>query len=105
MSLLAATIGAGIAFTVARYLARHWVARKTSGRLKQLLDGVEAMGVATEVGMEAIRFSLGHDRRRCRSDGLGAEWCAGPNCSGGWLMTVQRINIVELNLRIHRHDK
>jgi uncharacterized membrane protein YdjX (TVP38/TMEM64 family)/rhodanese-related sulfurtransferase len=44
LNLLAATIGASAAFIVARYVASDWVARKASGWLKQLIDGVEAEG-------------------------------------------------------------
>jgi uncharacterized membrane protein YdjX (TVP38/TMEM64 family)/rhodanese-related sulfurtransferase len=44
LNLVAATIGAGIAFLVARYVAGDWVARRTGGRLKRLIDGVEAEG-------------------------------------------------------------
>jgi uncharacterized membrane protein YdjX (TVP38/TMEM64 family) len=43
-SLTGATLGATLAFLVARYLASDWVARKTGGRLKQLLEGVEKEG-------------------------------------------------------------
>ncbi len=43
-NLSAATVGATLAFFVARYLAADWVARKSGGRLKQLVDGVEAEG-------------------------------------------------------------
>tara|TARA_R110002072_G_scaffold38605_2_gene111719 strand:- start:9319 stop:10266 length:948 start_codon:yes stop_codon:yes gene_type:complete len=39
-----ATIGATIAFLVARYLASDWVAEKSGPRLKQLLAGVEDEG-------------------------------------------------------------
>jgi len=39
-----ATIGATLAFLVARYLAAHWVEERTGGRLKQLKQGVEAEG-------------------------------------------------------------
>ncbi|TRZ58063.1 MAG: sulfurtransferase [Rhodocyclaceae bacterium] len=41
-SLTGATLGATLAFLVARYLASDWVARKAGGRLKQLIKGVEA---------------------------------------------------------------
>lgn len=41
-SLTGATLGATLAFLVARYLASDWVARKAGGRLKQLINGVEA---------------------------------------------------------------
>lgn len=43
-NLTGATIGATLAFLVARYLAQGWVTRKAGGKLKQLLDGVEAEG-------------------------------------------------------------
>ncbi len=44
LNLLGATIGASVAFLVARYLASDWVARKAAGRLKRLVTGVEAEG-------------------------------------------------------------
>jgi len=43
-NLTAATIGAMLSFLVARYLASDWVEKKTGGRLKQLLSGVENEG-------------------------------------------------------------
>src|SRR3990167_4678403 len=43
-SLTGATLGATLAFLVARYLASDWVARKAGGRLKQLIEGVEMEG-------------------------------------------------------------
>lgn len=43
-SLAGATLGAVLAFLVARHLAGDWVARKTGGRLRQLIEGVEAEG-------------------------------------------------------------
>lgn len=44
LNLLGATIGASMAFLVARYLAGDWVARKAAGRLKRLISGVESEG-------------------------------------------------------------
>jgi uncharacterized membrane protein YdjX (TVP38/TMEM64 family)/rhodanese-related sulfurtransferase len=44
VNLTGATLGATLAFLVARYLAADWVARKAAGRLKQLIEGVEAEG-------------------------------------------------------------
>jgi uncharacterized membrane protein YdjX (TVP38/TMEM64 family)/rhodanese-related sulfurtransferase len=44
-SLLGATIGASLAFVIARYLAGDWVRDKISGRLETIVDGVEKEGV------------------------------------------------------------
>jgi uncharacterized membrane protein YdjX (TVP38/TMEM64 family)/rhodanese-related sulfurtransferase len=43
-TLIAATIGATLAFLAARYIAGDWAAAKAGGRLKQLVEGVEAEG-------------------------------------------------------------
>jgi uncharacterized membrane protein YdjX (TVP38/TMEM64 family)/rhodanese-related sulfurtransferase len=43
-SLTGATLGAMLAFLVARYLASGWVARRTGGRLAEFIKGVEAEG-------------------------------------------------------------
>ncbi|MGC2517875.1 MAG: VTT domain-containing protein [Burkholderiales bacterium] len=43
-SLTGATLGATLAFLVARHLAADWAARRAGGRLKQLIEGVEAEG-------------------------------------------------------------
>ena len=44
LNLLGAIIGASLAFLIARYLAGDWVARKSGGHLKRLVDGVEKEG-------------------------------------------------------------
>lgn len=44
LNLVGATIGASIAFLIARYLAGDWVAARSGGRLKRLIEGVEAEG-------------------------------------------------------------
>lgn len=41
-SLTGATLGAALAFLIARYLASGWVARRTGGRLTEFVEGVEA---------------------------------------------------------------
>ena len=43
-NLIGATIGATLAFLIARNLASDWVERKTGGRLKRLQEGVEQQG-------------------------------------------------------------
>jgi uncharacterized membrane protein YdjX (TVP38/TMEM64 family) len=43
-NLTGATIGAAIAFMVARYLASDWVEKKAAGRLQQLKQGIEKEG-------------------------------------------------------------
>ena len=43
-NLTGATLGATLAFLIARYLASDWVAAKTGGRVKQLISGVEGEG-------------------------------------------------------------
>ena len=43
-NLTGATLGASLAFLIARYFAADWVEEKTAGRLKQLKQGVEKEG-------------------------------------------------------------
>jgi len=43
-NLTGATLGATLAFVIARYLAADWVERKSAGRIKQLKKGVEDEG-------------------------------------------------------------
>ena len=43
-TLTGATLGASVAFLAARFVASDWVAARAGGRLKTLLDGVEAEG-------------------------------------------------------------
>ncbi len=43
-SLTGATVGAAVAFLIARYLASDWVHRKAGGWTKQLIEGVEQEG-------------------------------------------------------------
>lgn len=44
INLTGATLGATLAFLIARYVAADWVSRIARGRLKQLINGVEAEG-------------------------------------------------------------
>ena len=43
-NLTGATLGSVIAFLISRYLASDWIAAKTGGRAKQLINGVEGEG-------------------------------------------------------------
>ncbi len=43
-NLVGATLGATLAFLIARYLAHDWVAAKAGDRVKRLMAGVEAEG-------------------------------------------------------------
>lgn len=43
-NLVGATLGATLAFLAARYVLADWVARRSGGRLKTLIEGVEAEG-------------------------------------------------------------
>jgi len=43
-NLTGATLGATLAFLIARYLASDWIAKKAGGRVKQLINGVEGEG-------------------------------------------------------------
>lgn len=44
LNLAGATVGASLSFLIARYLAGQWVSNKVGGRLKKLVDGVDAEG-------------------------------------------------------------
>jgi len=43
-NLTGASIGAAVAFLISRYLVSDWITQRAGGRLKQLIDGVEAEG-------------------------------------------------------------
>ncbi len=60
-NLTGATVGGTVAFLIARYLASDLVSRKTGGRLRQLVEGVEAEGwrfVAFVRLMPLVPFNL-----------------------------------------------
>ncbi len=44
LNLSGATLGAGLSFVIARYLAGDWVAQRSGSGLKRLMKGVEADG-------------------------------------------------------------
>ena len=43
-SLTGATLGASLAFLVARYVASDWVAQRTNARLQPLMQGIQSEG-------------------------------------------------------------
>ena len=69
-SLTGATLGATLAFLVARYLASDWVARRTGGRLGEFINGVEAEGwrfvafvrLVPLLPFNALNYALGLSR-------------------------------------------
>jgi uncharacterized membrane protein YdjX (TVP38/TMEM64 family)/rhodanese-related sulfurtransferase len=44
LNVVGGTMGAILAFLIARYAASDWVARRTGGKLKELIEGVESEG-------------------------------------------------------------
>ncbi len=44
INLSGATIGASLAFLVSRYVASDWVEQRAAGKMRKILDGVEAEG-------------------------------------------------------------
>lgn len=44
LNVVGGTIGAILAFLIARHAASDWVARRTGGKLKELIEGVESEG-------------------------------------------------------------
>jgi len=71
-SLTSATVGATLAFLIARYLAAGWVSRKAGGWTKQLITGVEEEGcrfvafvrLAPIVPFNVLNYALGLTRIR-----------------------------------------
>ncbi|MBF0282963.1 MAG: TVP38/TMEM64 family protein [Magnetococcales bacterium] len=91
-NLVGATVGATLSFLIARYAASDWVARKTGGRLKQLLDGVEREGwkfvafvrLVPLFPFNLLNYALGLTRIRLRDYVLASLVCMAP---GGFAYT------------------
>jgi uncharacterized membrane protein YdjX (TVP38/TMEM64 family)/rhodanese-related sulfurtransferase len=93
-SLAGATLGAVLAFLVARYVASGWVARRARGRLKQLVDGVEAEGwrfvaltrLVPLVPFNLLNYALGLTRIRLVEYAIATAVCMAPGAAGyAWL--------------------
>lgn len=80
-NLSGATLGAALAFLIARYLASDWVERKSGGRLLQLKNGVEGEGwhfiafvrLVPLFPFNVLNYALGLTRIRLR-DYVIASW-------------------------------
>jgi len=85
-TLVAATIGASLAFLIARYLASDWVAAKVGGRVRQLIEGVEAEGwrfvafvrLVPFFPFDVLNYALGLTRIRFRDYALASFVCMAP---------------------------
>jgi uncharacterized membrane protein YdjX (TVP38/TMEM64 family) len=93
-NLTGATLGATFAFLAARYVASDWVARKTGGRLGQLLDGVQAEGwrfvaltrLVPLVPFNLLNYALGLTRINFVHYGLATLACMAPGAAAyAWL--------------------
>jgi len=61
INLVAATLGASLAFVVARYLVQDWAAEKAGGRLRRMITGVES-----EAGPACAAVPVQPDQLRAR---------------------------------------
>ena len=93
-SLIGATLGAVLAFLVARHLAGAWVTQKTGGRLKQLIEGVEAEGwrfvafvrLVPLFPFNVVNYALGLTRSPLGADALASAVCMLPGALAyAWL--------------------
>ena len=72
LSVTGATIGATVAFLIARYVAADWVAQRLGERLARLVEGVEAEGwrfiafvrLVPLIPFNALNYALGLTRIR-----------------------------------------
>ena len=93
-SLAGATLGAMLAFLIARHLAGGWVAQKTGGWLKQLIEGVEAEGwrfvafvrLVPLFPFNVVNYALGLTRIPLASYALASAVCMLPGALAyAWL--------------------
>jgi uncharacterized membrane protein YdjX (TVP38/TMEM64 family) len=93
-NLVGATLGATLAFLAARYVASGWIARKTAGRLRELVEGVEAEGwrfvalmrLVPLVPFNLLNYALGLTRIRLTHYTLATLVCMAPGAAAyAWL--------------------
>ena len=85
-NLTGATLGAVLAFLVARYLASDWVERKAGGRLKQIMEGVESEGwrfvafvrLVPLFPFNLLNYALGLTRIRLSHYTIASFFCMAP---------------------------
>lgn len=93
-NLAGAALGATLAFLAARYIASDWVVRKAGGRLKRLVEGVEAEGwrfvaltrLVPLVPFNLLNYALGLTRIRLRDYVIATAVCMLPGTAAyTWL--------------------
>jgi uncharacterized membrane protein YdjX (TVP38/TMEM64 family)/rhodanese-related sulfurtransferase len=93
-NLTGATLGAALAFLIARYAVSDWVARRAGGRLKQLVEGVEAEGgrfvalmrLVPLVPFNLLNYALGLTRIRFADYAIATFVCMAPGAAAyAWL--------------------
>ena len=93
-NLLGASLGATLAFLAARYIAADWVARKSAGRLEQVITGVEAEGwrfvaltrLVPLFPFNLLNYALGLTRIRLAHYVLATVICMAPGAAAyTWL--------------------
>ena len=105
-NLTGATIGATLAFLIARYLASDWIAERTGGRLKQLINGVEDEGwrfvaftrLVPLFPFNLLNYALGLTRIKLSHYLLATYTCMLPGAMAYtyiWVMPVVRRSAVE----------
>lgn len=85
-NLTGATLGAALAFLIARHVAADWVAKRTGGRLNRLVDGVESEGwrfvafvrLVPLFPFNLLNYALGLTRIRFRHYVLASALCMLP---------------------------
>ncbi|WP_051245999.1 VTT domain-containing protein [Thioalkalivibrio sp. ALE19] len=86
INLVGATLGATLAFLIARYLGADWVTRRLGGRMKQVVSGVEAEGwrfvafvrLVPLFPYNVLNYALGLTRIRLLAYALATFICMAP---------------------------
>lgn len=104
------TLGAILAFLVARYIAGDWVARRTRGRLKPIVEGAEAEGwrfvaltrLVPIVPFNLLNYALGLTRIPLPAYALATLVCMVPGSAAyAWLGYAGRAAISGENGAFH----